>query len=711
MPTSSLGSDLPREVWPVARMVELSLGNDSTVPFWRSYHLSGSPILGHPIAPILYPLFWLTQIFTISFGLNILVMIHLWMIGVCTYLLLRLEYQTQPAAAFVGAFLFSMTPRWIALISGGHWNSIYSIAWWSCSLLCFFRFWSTGKFRWAVFLGIAFAFQALTDLKYLLYGLIFMVVCSLYFIFRDGTSSLRGGLKRGAWLFLIAGIISIGIASIQLFPYIELYPYINRTLSLKEAGFGSLPIPLLLGFLSVQELYFPEWITYAGVCALILVGIGMRLGWTAKERFWAVVILISLLLCLGDQTRIFQFMYYNIPGFKLLRVPARWSIYALFGIALLAAWGLEKWLSVQKDQIRRAWFVPILLGLFYLPAAGFRWFYPELIPFDLVVPALILILTTICLFVINNKYQNICLWAILILDLWLAGSKFIRPVAEEDILKTDELTSYLGSNLPADERFISLDEDIPASILVEHSLQASSGYDSIQVSRYNEYLNSAIGCEYSGYAVSSPSLLSSPEARSQCPEPNFNLPMLKALNTRYVIVPDIVEQVGFENNLSIGKTFIYDIGQGFGRFFSVKHVRSIPPDNCLENLRGMDLETEAILEQPASSPEELSQIEIVDRRFEGRTEIVTILANGPGFLVRSETWAPGWKAWIDSKPAQVIRTDCTLQGIWVSRGQHEIRFEYLPDGYLIGRCISLITLIVLVSILGYNKAKTKYAVL
>ncbi len=43
----------------------------------------------------------------------------------------------------------------------------------------------------------------------------------------------------------------------------------------------------------------------------------------------------------------------------------------------------------------------------------------------------------------------------------------------------------------------------------------------------------------------------------------------------------------------------------------------------------------------------------------------------------------------------MLRVDCTLQGVWLNAGEHNVRFEYLPQGYAIGRWIALIVVAVL----------------
>jgi hypothetical protein len=49
-----------------------------------------------------------------------------------------------------------------------------------------------------------------------------------------------------------------------------------------------------------------------------------------------------------------------------------------------------------------------------------------------------------------------------------------------------------------------------------------------------------------------------------------------------------------------------------------------------------------------------------------------------GFLVLSEQFYPGWKAYIDGKETKIYETDGVLRGIVVHGGSHTIRFKYLP---------------------------------
>ena len=65
-----------------------------------------------------------------------------------------------------------------------------------------------------------------------------------------------------------------------------------------------------------------------------------------------------------------------------------------------------------------------------------------------------------------------------------------------------------------------------------------------------------------------------------------------------------------------------------------------------------------------------------------------------GFLVLSEIYYPGWKAFVDGKSTKIYRTDSILRGIYLEPGKHSILFRYQPTSFRNGLMITLITLII-----------------
>src|SRR5258708_8879388 len=111
-PNTSLlpGTDLARQGWSIFRFVSDTFHTYGQFPLWRPYLLSGTPLIGHPGAAVIYPLNWLTLILPLPTAFNILILFHLWWAGIGTYLFLR-AIGLRTVSAFLRAFVFSLSPR------------------------------------------------------------------------------------------------------------------------------------------------------------------------------------------------------------------------------------------------------------------------------------------------------------------------------------------------------------------------------------------------------------------------------------------------------------------------------------------------------------------------------------------------------------------------------------------------------------------------
>src|SRR5258708_2231902 len=167
-PNTSLlpGTDLARESWSIFRFVSDTFHTYGQFPLWRPYLLSGAPLIGHPVAPVMYPPNWLAVLLPLPAAFNILILLHLWWAGLGTYLFLRSIGLTS-MSAFAGACMFALAPRIFAHLGGGHFELVEAIAWWPWAWLAFQRYWPTKRLGWAVLLGVALAAQALTYGQYL----------------------------------------------------------------------------------------------------------------------------------------------------------------------------------------------------------------------------------------------------------------------------------------------------------------------------------------------------------------------------------------------------------------------------------------------------------------------------------------------------------------------------------------------------------------
>jgi hypothetical protein len=65
-----------------------------------------------------------------------------------------------------------------------------------------------------------------------------------------------------------------------------------------------------------------------------------------------------------------------------------------------------------------------------------------------------------------------------------------------------------------------------------------------------------------------------------------------------------------------------------------------------------------------------------------------------GFVALNETFAPGWHAWVDGKPAAILRAYGLFMAVAVSEnGFHRVEFHYEPFSFRLGLFLSLVTLV------------------
>jgi uncharacterized membrane protein YfhO len=68
--------------------------------------------------------------------------------------------------------------------------------------------------------------------------------------------------------------------------------------------------------------------------------------------------------------------------------------------------------------------------------------------------------------------------------------------------------------------------------------------------------------------------------------------------------------------------------------------------------------------------------------------------DGPGWLVLTDMWFPGWTCTVDGEECPIYPGDYLFRTVPVPAGRHEIAFRFLPKSYVLGWRITLAMLIV-----------------
>ena len=107
--------------------------------------------------------------------------------------------------------------------------------------------------------------------------------------------------------------------------------------------------------------------------------------------------------------------------------------------------------------------------------------------------------------------------------------------------------------------------------------------------------------------------------------------------------------------------------------------------------RTVIVETDLRLPSRGNGPARPAAVSVL-ARAQGREEYVASLPS-EGVVVLPGNAAPGWRAWIDGRPAEVFEANLFSKGLLVPAGEHRIVLRYLPAGFVWGAAVSLISLV------------------
>jgi uncharacterized membrane protein YfhO len=75
------------------------------------------------------------------------------------------------------------------------------------------------------------------------------------------------------------------------------------------------------------------------------------------------------------------------------------------------------------------------------------------------------------------------------------------------------------------------------------------------------------------------------------------------------------------------------------------------------------------------------------------------------FLVLSDSYYVGWKAYVDGKETPIYKTNATSRGVVIQgAGEHQVTFRFVPVSFYIGLALSLLTLVFSILWLAWRRA-------
>ncbi len=708
------GGDLLSFLFPLYRFAAQSL-KGGEVPLWNPYLYGGAPFAADIQTGLFYPinllLFFLVPKITFR-ALELISVLHFFLAGAFMYLCLRFirkEGRIGRLASLAGAIAFMFSDLFI--IHFGNLNMIAAASWLPLVFLFYHRALTERRVNYALlaglFLGVAILAGHIQPIFHILFLLGLYLLYRLYLACRED----RRAIPLLLGLTALTVLIALGATAFLLLPGYEMMQLsVRAQISYEEAARFSLSPAQLIGLLNPgffgrgPRLSWGLWdrveVGYIGVLPLVLASLALLFRRDGLTRFLLVLAIISLLLALGDSAILHGWLYGLVPGFKQLRAPARFIFLLDFALAFLAALGL--------DAILR----PLRHGKHALFKGVLRLSFPAFLAITLVTLPLaygVLIYSQDKDPVILQRIANATRGQVLFLLflggslflLYIRGHRWVRPQmvgflaiglifvdlaatgAYIDIGTTDPTR---GFQHPAAVEFLKGDEafyriEVPQEIwgvwqpdlaLIQRLFDIGGIYTPLELADFERY-RQAIGSGSS--------------------------PLYSFLNVKYLITqkggsPGEGYLLAFDGDPRVD---IYRT-TAFPRAFIVYRSQVV-----------VDHESAwAAIQAPGFDPAKALVVEggkaLEGDASEGRAVITSYSLNEigleveaakEGYLVLSEVYYPGWRAYVDGTEEPLLRANYGFRAVYLEPGSHEVRLAFAPTSWKVGLLIGAGTWLVL----------------
>jgi hypothetical protein len=178
------------------------------------------------------------------------------------------------------------------------------------------------------------------------------------------------------------------------------------------------------------------------------------------------------------------------------------------------------------------------------------------------------------------------------------------------------------------------------------------------------------------------------------------LAVLSLCNVRYITSTSRLSVPGLTQE-PFDSLFLYRNDSVLPRAFVVPDAVIIQnPESLLDSMHstGFDPRTRVFLE---SEPQRriLNGIRSTPHISFNGDQRICMEADGPGWLVVSDLFYPGWKSRIDGQESPIYRGDYIFRTLPLTEGRHRVEFYLEPRSFQIGAAISAVSLFLLLSIL------------
>jgi len=730
-----VADDAFRLLYPM-KLLSIQEIAQGTLPLWNPYNGAGQPLMAMMHPGFLTPVNILFLLFQPTIAWSLLVALQIPVLGITTYLFCRKINLSIFASYFAS---FALIFAGFTVVRLLYIEFIFVLASLPFLLFLFESLMenASSKYLFLVPLSVAFLFVS-GQPQMILYVLLFLVA---YVIFRYFSYKKTKDVFKKILLFSLFLLLGIFLAAIQLVPTAELFTmasinpqsskFIFHSFLLSPQHLLTIVIPNYFGNQATYNFWgiadYTETAAYVGLIPCFFAVLSIV--WKTRKKIIDIRVFlfgVAFITMLSTLNWFGSHLFFSLPiPILATGVPSRIFAITSFAICILSGYGIDAWLQqkFQKNNLfillcfimldASIFLITLFLFLKHASCPVHQITYCRsvalrntLLESTFFAGSLLFFVAFYLTHIKKRSLFFLCVLTLFLISGYYNFNKFMPFTKKQNFMPVNTLLQRLQAT--GYQRYFGFEgANIKGDFASYYHLYDPDYFDPLYIKRYGELI-----------AYADKGFLPSQLLRSDVEITNDILiddaatvrrQRLFALlginyfvfrNQDLVLHKTSVNNIVWENNLwSITRS-----SQRVARATLVTNVivKKTNPD-ILHTLfsQSFDPTKDVILEENPPKldvflPNQADIVSIQNIR-ENAVRLVTASRKNT-LLVLSDTYYPGWKAYIDGKETKIYRANYTFRAIYVPLGNHNVIFSYQPTSAIIGVIITLSTgLLLLIS--------------
>lgn len=475
---------------------------------------------------------------------------------------------------------------------------------------------------------------------------------------------------------------------------------------------------------------FEDYSIFLGVPAVLFFIISFLFIKKKEVLFWVSIIIISIILAAGRYLPLYRFFYNLIPGFSLFRAPIRLFSITSFGISILAGLTLNNLIINKSRRTAKIiiWVLTILAVVFILKILFVGYIISFISKFNFNTSLIqnlragienenlnimlnsirlhtvfaILFIGAFILFLKTDKKKIfiVLIISVCFVEYFYFASKILFAGKDYALLKPDVNSPIYQTILKDNDLFRTKYYENRLNInknLYIPGLKNIDGYQNIipnNIAMFQSFVNERY--DFDNIVKSNRIFFE-----------NVDSEKFRLTGVKYLIARQELNYDNWELVLQDSGKYLYKNKNFIPFFFPVKKIilQSEEEYNFDKLSSITDYKKSAIVLSNEQLQKQFQTENILIQNINYTNDKINlqIYSDTTNFIVNLEPFDEDWKLTVNNKREKLYRTNLFFRGFFVNEGLNKVILEYKPKYFRIGLIVSVITILLILINLIYNK--------